>query len=339
MASDLKTSLTADTSDIVDQQEIDAADVTAAISDLLTLARSARVGVSENATHIGHLIDVLAATSPVTLAENNDGGNETLTIALNAAMTALAASVNGSGSLDLGALDTGAAAADTPLVANGSGGATTGSPGAANPEDVTITAGEALSVRDFVCVRSDNKAYKWRAAPINSSSYENGLPRGVVVDSGIAANATGKMRVSGQVSGFSGLTAWEPVFVDDGTDGLITQTVPNIASQSRTDIVQVGKAISGTTISVKEYPIRCITRGNVGNNAAQNVFHMPLKSTILRRVWAYLDDNADKIIDLGVNGVGSTADYEANIQNLDYAQIINRTGGTKLLVAVVEIDG
>jgi hypothetical protein len=219
MATTDKTSITADTSAITDGQTIDAADVTTAITDLLDAIKAGRVGVSDNDTHVGGLLDKLAATSPVTLTETGDGGDETLTVALTAAMTALASFLNGSGQVGLSGIDTGAALVDTPLVADGAGAVTTGSPGAANPNDITITAGEALAVRDFVSVDpSDGKAYKWDATP-SAGNAGGFLLRGVVTSTTIAQDATGTMRVDGQVSGFSGLTVGKWVYVNPATAG------------------------------------------------------------------------------------------------------------------------
>jgi len=338
MASDLKTSLTADTTLLQQQEQADASDVTTPIADLLALARSGRVGVSANATHIGHLIDVLTATSPVTLTENNDGGDETLAIALTAAMTALAANVNGSGELALAALNTGAALAGTPIVANGAGGATTGATGSSDPSDLTVTAGEALSERDFVVVRDDGKAYKWIAAPTNSSSYENtGLVRGVVTSTSIALNASGTMRVSGQVTGFSGLTAWEPVFVDDGTPGLITQTPPDITSQVRTDIVPVGYATDVDTIFVERSEITCVLRDSLLDNASIFLHHPTLSSLDTRIIQVEKDSGSLNVLlpitDIS-SGTGITVNFSSSTNRVT---LLNRMGGTITLVVKLRI--
>jgi len=338
MATTDKSALTADTSAITDKQQIDAADVSAAINDLLDIAKEGRVSVDVSDPSVGYLADKLVVAATLALTTLDNGlSSERVQVALNAALTAFAANVDGSGSLALAGLDTGLAAADTPLVADGTGGATTGSAGAADPNDVPIIAGEALTVRDFVCVRrSDGKAYKWRAAPTNSSSYENDLLRGVVTSSSLAVDDVGTMRVSGQLSGFSGLTVGGPLYVDDGTTGLITQTIPNITTQTRTDIVTVGMAIATDTILVQRSPVRCIYRGAISDNGTADVYHLPVADASQRWMWVYFDGSNNETLPYtnSASGTGIQVYWLSSSRS----QFINRIGGFLTLVGVVEID-
>jgi hypothetical protein len=256
------------TSGLVDAQQADAGDVLVPINDTADAVDEARstVSVSDNDTHVKTLTDALQAGTGVTLTENNNGGDETLTIAVNpAAITGIDAGNIDSGTLahERGGLEADVSAYDgivkisggttseatpgtdyvTPtgsetltnktldgtndvdMAALAQNGASTGdvptwggsewSPAAPQvvtyqPLDLVVTAGEALSLRDVVYVDpSDGEAYKidTDATPVKVSAL-----RGVVIEStGINAAAQGYIRITGEVSGFSGLTAGQEV--------------------------------------------------------------------------------------------------------------------------------
>ena len=80
---DLKSGIAPDNSLLVATEVKNAADVTTAtISNSDEIAKG-RGSVSSNDTHVGYLAEKIAAGNGVTLAETNDGADETLTISMN----------------------------------------------------------------------------------------------------------------------------------------------------------------------------------------------------------------------------------------------------------------
>jgi hypothetical protein len=84
MTSNLKSSLAADNSLLVDGQQADAGDVIAAINSLLTLAKNGRASVSPTDTHVKDLIDaIVGVTNKTRVVQLSGGANEQLQIDLN----------------------------------------------------------------------------------------------------------------------------------------------------------------------------------------------------------------------------------------------------------------
>lgn len=275
MATELKTSINPDTSAIVDGQTIDAADVTAAIDDLRDEIRKARVSVSAVDTHVGYLSEKLAASTGLSLADSGAGDSD-LTITLDSKLQNLITFLTVAGKLagSTGVDSTGATSGYV-LTANGSGGVSWAAAGGggAVPVDITITAGENLSERDLVYVDpSDGEAYKidTDATPIKMSGI-----RGIVKESGgITSGNTGDLRLLGEVSGYTGLTAWADVYAST-TAGGYTQTKPSPTDGgNQVAVVRIGYAVSSTTIMVaNEERARYLKRETLADDAELTVQH------------------------------------------------------------------
>jgi len=239
MTSQAKTSVTINDSAVADGQTIDAADVTVAFDDTQTELQEGWSRVSANDTNVKHLEDAVTAGAGISITTNDDGADETLSVAVDD--TVVATTTNsitmsgktlttptiadftnathdhedaaGGGQLTADAIDSETATNGYVLTADGTGGASwaASAGGGAQPVDITVTAGEALSLRDYVFVdTSDGQAYK---VDIDATPIKCGRLRGFVTEAGgIASAATGTVRILGEVTGFSGLTAWSPVY-------------------------------------------------------------------------------------------------------------------------------
>lgn len=145
--------------------------------------------------------------------------------------------------------------------------------GGATPVDHTITAGEDLALRDYVYLDpDDNKFYK---VDIDADPPGVSVTRGFVIEAGgIATNATGQMRTIGEVTGFSGLTPWAPVFAST-TPGSYTQVKPNVsAGGGQKAIVQAGYATSATKVmALSHYAVRYLKRENLAIGASLSIRH------------------------------------------------------------------
>jgi hypothetical protein len=226
MTATAKTAVTASTSALTDGQSADAADVTTPLGELLTQLKSGQVAISANDTHVKHLEDAIVATAgQISVVVGSEGGNETLAVNLDAS---------------------GQSAGKVP-VTDGSNGWSWQTVSAAGAEslDMTVTAGETLAERDYVYVDlSSGTAFK---VDTNATPIKCGAVRGfVVTPGGIANAASGLIRLQGEVSGFSGLTAWAEVWAST-TAGGYTQTKPTVAA----DNVQVAVIRAGVAISTQ----------------------------------------------------------------------------------------
>lgn len=176
--------------------------------------------------------------------------------------------------------------------------------GGSSSLDVTVTAGEALTERDLVYLAGDSKWYKVDA---DASPIKCGSKRGLVVEtSGIVGQGTGKVRLEGAVSGFSGLTAWQEVWAST-TPGGISQTKPNPGVGSQVAAIPVGVALSADTIFVQQQAVHYLRRGSLATDAALTIQHHADDLGRIRRVEAYLNSAA---------GGGSTlANYSSSNQD------------------------
>lgn len=354
MTSQLKTSVTVNDSAVVDGQTIDAADVTVAFDDVQTELQQGWSRVSANDTHVKHLEDAVTGGTGISVSTANDGANETLSVAVDD--TVVATTTNsitmsgktlttptigdftnathdhedaaGGGQIKAAAVDSETATNGYVLTANGSGGAAWASAagGGAQPVDITVTAGEALALRDYVFVdTSDGQAYK---VDTDATPIKNGSLRGFVTESGgIASAATGTVRILGEVTGFSGLTAWNPVYAS-ATAGGYTQTKPSPSSGgAQIAIVPIGIATSTTAIlALNNEAVQYMKRDTVADDGTLTITHHTDAAGYNRRLDAYISDtvagsslasyadtNQDADFDLeGPSGAGGTLDVNGS---------------------------
>ncbi len=304
MTSIAKTSVTANVSALVDNQSADAGDVSVPINDLLNHAKNGRVSVTANDTHVKHLQDALAIIAGrLKLTLLNGGANEQLQIDLDA---------------------TGTPSGQVPT-ANGSDGWSWAaqSGGGAQPVDVTGTAGEALAQRDAVYLASDSKWYK---LDIDASPVRCGKLRGLVTQGGgIAQNATGTIRILGEVSGFVGLTTWGDVWAA-ATAGGITQTKPAVtAGGGQRAVVRLGFATGTTAVMVWPATAEFMKRESLAGDAILTIEHYIDAQGRSRELRAYISASGSEIVaveytsanqDTGVNlrgpsGSGGTTTINA----------------------------
>jgi len=143
------------------------------------------------------------------------------------------------------AVSAGAADADK-LVATGANGKIDASLLPAS-EEFGKEASEAIDALDFVNVFDDGGTEKVRKADASNFSTR---ATGYVLDNYLLGD-TAQVLGEGIISGFSGLTIGEPVFLDTTTSGGITQT-PDLTNTGGSDIwQQIGEAVSATEIRVE----------------------------------------------------------------------------------------
>lgn len=113
---------------------------------------------------------------------------------------------------------------------------------------IPITAGESLTERDVAYLNpSDNKMY---AIDANAAPALAGTVRGFVEET-VSGAALGSLVIGGILGGFSGLTAWLPVYADSTGAGTVTQTRPYpLLDSGQMAIVPLGMAISTTQVAV-----------------------------------------------------------------------------------------
>lgn len=188
--------------------------------------------------------------------------------------TATNKTLDDTNSIDLGALDTGISPSNYVLAPDGTGGvvARAEGGGGATPIDWTITAGETLAERDFVFL--DDSDSKWYKIDMDASPLLCGRLRGCVNESGgIATDATGTIRILGEVSGFSGLAAWSNVYASS-TAGGYTQTRPNpTLDGAQVAIADMGWATTATDIFIAPDAVRYAKRATMVNDGTLTVEH------------------------------------------------------------------
>lgn len=114
--------------------------------------------------------------------------------------------------------------------------------------DITITAGENLAALDvaYLSDGSDSKtAGRWYKAS-STNTYSSTAPEIVVVVNAITAAASGTGRLSGRMTGMSGLTIGESYYVGS-TGGTLTDTPPGNARY-------VGQAESASILVISANP-------------------------------------------------------------------------------------
>ena len=181
---------------------------------------------------------------------------------------------------------------------------------------LTGTAGETLDERDFVYLASDGE---WYQLDTNATgTVAAGALLGCVTESGgISTSSTGQIKLSGTVSGFTGLTAWARVY-GSTVPGTYTQTRPNpSAGGGQVAIAELGYAINTTTIYLRFQPIVYLRRASLADDGTLTIEHHSDAQTRTRQARAYVatdlagtvhaeyaDSNQDDAINLRGPGTG-----------------------------------
>jgi len=342
MTSQTKTSVTINDNAVADGQTIDAADVTVAFDDAQTELQQGWLRVSANDTHVKHLEDALTAGTGITIATVDDGADESMTVTL---ATHNHQDTAGGGQLLADAIDSQTATNGYVLTADGTGGASWASVGGggAQPIDLTVTAGETLALRDMVYL--DESSGTWFKLDVDAtSSIKAGALRGCVNEAGgIASASTGSVRILGEVSGFTGLTAWTRVY-GTTTAGSYTQTRPAVSDGgSQIAIAEMGYAVSTAIIFIDPKPVIYAKRETLANDGTMTIEHHSDAQTRKRDARAYVgttvagsalaeyaDTNQDDEFTLaGLEGAGGTLDFDATGGN----SIIGDVSDTERAVA------
>jgi hypothetical protein len=342
MTSQTKTSVTINDNAVADGQTIDAADVTVAFDDAQTELQQGWLRVSANDTHVKHLEDALTAGTGITIATVDDGADESMTVTL---ATHDHQDTAGGGQLLADAIDSQTATNGYVLTADGTGGASWASVGGggAQPIDLTVTAGETLALRDMVYL--DESSGTWFKLDVDAtSSIKAGALRGCVNEAGgIASASTGSVRILGEVSGFTGLTAWTRVY-GTTTAGSYTQTRPAVSDGgSQIAIAEMGYAVSTAIIFIDPKPVIYAKRETLANDGTMTIEHHSDAQTRKRDARAYVgttvagsalaeyaDTNQDDEFTLaGIEAVGGTLDFDATGGN----SIIGDVSDTERAVA------
>lgn len=221
-----KTDITVDTSGIKMGLGNVHGSLRTALDDVRDAIRLGLVAVSDDATHLGTLEEVLLEGTGISFSTLNSGANETRQIS---------------------------------AVTDGI--------------DVDATGGEALSVRDMVYL--DESDGKWYQQDIDATSpIKMGRIRGCVIESGgIAQDESGKVRVWGEVDGFTSLTAGATIYAST-TAGGYTQTKPFVTSAGTQKIVsEMGYALSTTVVFVDPAQLSYHKQGTLSNGATLSLSH------------------------------------------------------------------
>jgi len=344
----LKTAIAPDVSLLVDGELANAGDVTTAITDIQSALRNGRLSVTDNDTHVGTLNEKLTVSGGgITKSEQDDGADETLQLTLSTALEALNLLLPASGKIRVTAMDSNGANSGYVPVSDGANGVSWAAQagGGAQPVDRTGTAGENLSERDMVFLdESDGMWYKLDTDA--TSTVLAGSLKGCVNESGgITSSSTGSIRILGEVSGFSGLTAEGRVYAST-TPGGYTQTKPDVTSGGgQIAVAEMGYAVSETAILIQPKPIRYIKRESLANDGTLTIEHHSDVQSRHREVRAYVgttvagsslasyaDSNQD--VDVGLRD-RSPATYGSDVTS---GQTVTATAGVSGFEAPNAID-
>lgn len=336
MTSQLKTSIAPDVSLLVDGQTADAGDVLAAIEDLRDYVRGGQASISATDTHVKHLEDGVVEGTGIDITRQNSGANETLRVAVDTTVVATTSNtltlanktLDGTNDVALDALDptndAGATSGDI-LTWDGAqwypdapGG------GGAAPIDIEVTAGENLSQRDFVYL--DEATGTWFRIDTDASPIRIGRLRGCVVESGGITNGnSGDVRLLGEVSGFTSLTAWGRVYAGTSAGGY-TQTRPTVTDGgSQVALAEMGVATTTSKIFVKPMPVQFLRRATLANDGTLTLAHYTDPSAREREIKAYVGTT--------VAGSSITSYSDAN-QDVDVMlEETSAAGGTTTIAA------
>lgn len=159
--------------------------------------------------------------------------------------------------------------------------------GNSSANSIQVTVGEGVAVRQagFIDL-DDGLGYLLDA---DSATPKAGTIRGFWTSTEIAT-ATGTLQISGLMSGFAGLTAGEPVYVDT-VAGTITQTRPSPASGgSQIAIMQMGIAVSTTEILIRPLPVQYQKRNALSDTDTLSISHHGDTNGYRRNIWAYITE-------------------------------------------------
>lgn len=352
MTSQNKTLVTINDNAVQDGQTIDAADVTTAFDDAQTELQNGWSRVSANDTNVKHLEDAIVGGTGITATTVDDGADETVSIAVDDTVVATTSNsitlasktlttptiadftnathdhqdASGGGQLVADAIDSETATNGYVLTADGSGGASWASVagGGAQPIDLTVTAGETLALRDMVYL--DETSGTWFKLDVDAtSSIKCGALRGCVNEAGgIASASTGSVRILGEVSGFTGLTAWSRVY-GTTTAGSYTQTRPAVSDGgSQVAIAEMGYAVSTAIVFIDPKPVIYAKRETLANDGTMTIEHHSDAQTRKRDARAYV----------GTTASGSAvAEYADSNQDDDVNLRTSYAGGTLTITA------
>ncbi len=207
---------------------------------------------------------------------------------------------------------------------------------------VPITAGEGLTECDAAYLSpSDNLIY---AIDADAAPALAGTIRGFVEET-VSAAAPGSLVIGGILSGFSGLTAWLPVYADTTGAGTVTQFRPYPQLDSgQMAIIPLGMAISSSQILVMpefmDNRIRYQKRFSPALDETTTVEHGQNQVGLGRKVGAYVtgagtpteygSSNQDANVELrGPSSAGSTVTHSQT----GNGRTIGDSGGTEFRAA------
>jgi hypothetical protein len=203
---------------------------------------------------------------------------------------------------------------------------------------IPVTAGESLLATDAAYFNpSDSQMY---AIDANAAPALAGTVRGFVEET-VSGAALGSLVIGGILGGFTGLTAWLPVYADSTGAGTITQTRPYpLLDSGQMAVVPLGMAISTTQVLVMpafmDCRIRYQARFSPALDETTTVEHGNLADGFGRKFAAYVtqnktateyaSSNQDSDVELqGTSGAGAVTDSGAQSGSNGY---IGDDGGT-----------
>jgi hypothetical protein len=202
---------------------------------------------------------------------------------------------------------------------------------------ISGTAGEALSLRDYVYLRAgDNKWYKVdidATVPVLISGK-----RGFVTSpSGINIDETGEITLLGSVRGFSGLTAGQPVY-GASIAGTVTQIKPTPADGgTQVAIVQAATALTATELDAEINQIIYAKRETLANNGELEIEHHDDSLPFSRRVFADEKDVSAEVVGGDSGGTGDANLFPTAGTNEKLAQSFIVPGTGSITVTAVSV--
>lgn len=335
-------------------------DVLTGFLEILSAVNLAKglMSVTDDDTHWKTLIDAVLAGTGVEVETVNEDGNaqirfkvdETKALTDDNEIGVSNKTLDATNSINNGALHTNLAALANALLTSGvvpysklgttgltvgdflvvgAGGTVSTSPSvlATAPLDDTGTGGEDLVKGDFVYLnRSVNK---WFKVDINATPAKLSDRTGIVNETaGILTDATGAIRLTGEVGGYTGLTPGQPVYASE-TPGGYTQTKPSpILDGDQTVILKFAEAKSATTmvIGTQERRALYMKRATLADQETLTINHhedalgygrtpkaFVTTTTVGGSLTSYSDANQDEDVVLNATGysvdrcVGGTA--------------------------------
>jgi hypothetical protein len=165
---------------------------------------------------------------------------------------------------------------------------------------ITVTAGETLSIRDYVYIEEQgaNKGKAYKVDIDATGDVQCGRVRGFVTSpAGIAASAIGEVTIGGTVSGFTSLTKGAPQYASD-TDGALTETKPQLTIDgAQKAIIVAGLAETTTSIIVQQNPIIYSKHAELADAETLTIEHHPDELRPIRRVNSTMYGDSVVIID------------------------------------------